>query len=149
MKRIIIIYVLILILSVFLCGCSRTYNWEFRKDSSKAIQVSIINIETHLHNAEDIINIPPIKIVEVININELYDGILNLKMKKRFNMEPPFPSGYCILICYDNNEYCILSTIGSGYIYYDEESESLIVESTDLVFNKEDFLNILNKYLKD
>ena len=78
MKKIIIIYVLIL--SICLSGCSRTYNWEFRKVSSEAIQVSIINIETHLHNAEDIINIPPIKTVEVININELYEDILNLKM---------------------------------------------------------------------
>ena len=147
MIRIIIIYVLIL--SIFLCGCSRTYNWEFRKDSSEVIQVSIIYIEYHLHNAEDIINLPPIKIVEVININELYDDVLNLKMKTRFHMEPPFPSGYCILICYDNNEYCILSTKGSGYIYYNEESESLSYEPIDLMFNKEDFLNIVNKYLKD
>lgn len=147
MKKIIIICVLIL--SIFLCGCSRTYNWEFRKVSSEAIQVSIINIETHLHNAEDIINIPPIKTVEVININELYEDILNLKMKQRFNMEPPFPCGYCILIYYGDYEYCILSVTGSGYIYYDAESKSLIDESTDLVFNKEEFLNILNKYLND
>ena len=147
MKRIIIIYVLIL--SIFLCGCSRTYNWEFRKDSSEAIQVSIIYSEYTLHSAEEIINLPPIKIVEVININELYDDVLNLKMKTIFHMEPLRPFGYCILICYDNDEYCILSTEGSGYIYYNEKYESLSYRSIDLVFNKEDFLNIVNKYLKD
>jgi hypothetical protein len=70
-------------------------------------------------------------------------------MKQRINVEPPFPCGYSILIYYGNYEYCILSVTGSGYIYYDEESKSLINESTDLVFNKEEFLNILNKYLND
>ena len=147
MKKVFMI--IVLFLCIFLCGCSRAYNWEFRKDCSEVIHVSIINIETHLHNAEDIINTPPIKLVEEININELYEDILNLKMKYRFGMEPPFPSGYCILIYYGDYEYCILSAIGSGYIYYDAESKSLINESTDLVFNEEEFLNILNKYLKD
>jgi hypothetical protein len=100
MKKKIVTLINLIVLSIFLCGCSRTYNWEFRKDSSEAIQVSIINIETHLHDAEDIINIPPIKTVEVININELYEDILNLKMKQRINVEPPFPCGYSILIYY-------------------------------------------------
>ena len=147
MKRSLAIFVLVL--SMFLCGCSRTYNWKFKNESSEVIQVSVIDIETHPRNAYDIINIPPLKILEGININELYEDILNLEMKSGFFMEPPFPSGYCILIYYENYKYCILSTWGSGYIYYDEESKSLIYESTQLVFNKEDFLNILNKYLED
>lgn len=127
--------------------CNETYNWEFKHTSSEVQQISIINIETHLHNAEEILNIPPIKTIEQVNAEEFYDEIINLGMKKRFNMELPFQHRYCFIIDYGNNEYCILSYTGSGYIYYDEESKSMINETTDYIFDNEEFKKILNKYL--
>ena len=145
MKRVFAIF--LLMLTLFLCGCNKTFSWKFKKTSSEVEQISIIKIETHLHNAEEIINIPPIKKIEKLHANEFYEDILNLKMKESFRMELPFPQGYCFLIDYGNYEYCILSTTGSGYIYHDEESKILINEPTDFIFNEEEFLNLLNKYL--
>lgn len=50
-----------------------------------------------------------------------------------------------------NEKHLVLNTlaVGSVYIYYDEEYKSLFCDSTDLVFNEEEFLKILNEYLKD
>ena len=76
-------------------------------------------------------------------------NILNLKMKFRFGMELPFPSGYCILIYYGDYEYCILSAIGSGYIYYDEESkvyQAELYETYSKRLNKDSIKTDIRKY---
>lgn len=147
MKR--LFRVLLLTLSLSLCGCNKIYFWEFEKAASEVKQISIIYIETHLHNAEEIVNISPEKIINVSLVNEFYQEVTNLKMEQTFNMELPFSIGYCFLIDYGNNNYCILSIKGSSYVYYDEATRMLVNESTDMVFNNEDFLSLLNKYLKD
>ena len=40
-------------LSIFLCGCSRTYNWKFKNESSEVIQVSVIDIEIAIPSKSD------------------------------------------------------------------------------------------------
>lgn len=146
MKRIVIIFMLVPIL--FLFGCSKVYKWEFEKPSSAIKQISIIYIETHLYNTEEIINIPPVKLIDSNQNSEFYEEINKLTMKNMFHMEPLFPHGYCFLIDYGNDEYCILSIQGSGFIYYDENSNSFINDSVDLAFNNDEYSKLLDKYLE-
>ena len=141
---------LILTLSLSLCGCNKTYNWEFRKPSSEVKQISIIYFENQIDNERDIINIPPISKIDKSYADTLYEEITNLCMKERFlSMELAFPYGYCFLIDYGNDDYCILSVEGSGYIYYDEKYEVLVSESKDFIFNEEEFMDLINKYLNN
>ena len=141
---------IILTLSLSLSGCNKTYTWEFRKPSSEVKQISIIYIETHLHNEKDIINLPPIAEIDKLYADTLYEEITNLCMKERFlSMERAFPYGYCFLIDYGNDDYCILSAKGSGYIYYHEKYKVLTNESTNYIFNEEEFSALIDKYLNN
>ena len=59
------------------------------------------------------------------------------------------PSGYCFLIDYGNNkDYCVISQIGSGNIFKSERGDFLEYESTDYIFDKEEFSSLINKYLE-
>ena len=145
MKKIIII----LVLSVFLFGCDKkVYHWEFKKNISEVAQISIIYIESHIPEADKIINLPPEKIIDKTLVYELLEEVQEMEMKKSFGMEMPFPIGYCFLIDYGNGkDYSILSNKGSGYIYLEDEENRLVSEVSILHFDNEDFKNLMNKYL--
>lgn len=70
-------------------------------------------------------------------------------MTKKFRTELDHPRDYCFVIDYGNNNYCILSNFGSGYIYYSEQIERMDFEYKKLDFNKEEFITLLNKYLNN
>lgn len=148
MKKI-IITIIISLLNIFLLGCDNTlYHWQFRKSFSEVQKISIIYIETEI-GAYEYVNIPPIKIIESSQYETFYEEIQNMEMTKKFRVELDHPSKYCFLIEYSNDDYCILSEFGSGFVYYDERFDILVFEYGKLDFNKDAFTALLNKYLEN
>ena len=131
------------------CGCdTKIYHWQFRKSFSEVQKISIIYIETEI-GAYEYVNIPPIKIIESSQYETFYEEIQNMEMTKKFRVELDHPSKYCFLIEYSNDDYCILSEFGSGFVYYDERFDILVFEYGKLDFNKDAFTALLNKYLEN
>ena len=140
------IFLILLTMCLFLCGCDNTiYHWEFKKPVSEVQEISIIYIDGYSSN--EVINTQPIKIIESSEYKNFYNEIQSLQMKKLFKMEFDTPNNYCFLIRYDNEHYCILSVLGSGYIEPYEDGTILTLYWEKLDFNREDFENLINKYL--
>ena len=133
---------------ILFVGCFNEHYWQFNKALSDVAHISIIYLETH-KLTEDIISTPSEKEVNLIYFDEFYNEVENMKMKSRFAMKLESPSGYCFLIDYGNNEdYCVISQIGSGNIFKSERGDFLEYESTDYIFDKEEFSSLINKYLE-
>ena len=132
---------LILLSCIFLCGCkSKTYYWEFEKPLTEVQKISIVYIDRNIVSAHLTPNIPAIKYLETSQYEEFYNEILTLKMTGQFGTELIYPSGYCFLIDYGNNEdYCIISSRGSCYLYYDKELDCRGAVCPCLDFDKEVF----------
>ncbi len=127
MKKILII--LLFAFSLLLCGCNK--HWEFTKPYTEIESISIIYIEEGLGSRKecaDILNLPHLKEIDESLYEELYEDIISLEIPwyRYIVTAPAVPEGFCFLIDYGNDYYCLLASISSGYIYY--ENNELIYD---------------------
>lgn len=106
----------------------------------------MINVNDDNINSEEIINKEPIKIIANECAADIYTDVTNLKQNNliRFTFSEPY--GYCVLIDYGNEYYCIISQEGSGVINYDIEYDNYIFSYSKIGFDKERFEMFINKY---
>lgn len=136
---------------VFLCisllsSCTAKRKWHFEKPYTDVKKISLININDNNVNYEEIINKEAIKIIENEYAVDIYTDVTNLKQDNiiRFTFSEPY--GYCVLIDYGNEYYCIISQQGSGVINYDIKYDNYIFSYSKIGFDKESFEIFINKY---
>ena len=147
MKKLFIVF-LCISLSLSLLSCTAKREWHFEKPYTDVKKISLINInDDHNSNYEEIINKEAIKIIENECAANIYTDVANLKQDNiiRFNFAEPY--GYCVLIDYGNEYYCIISQEGSGTINYDIKYDKYIFSYSKIGFDEESFEIFINKYL--
>lgn len=137
---------------VFLCmslsllsSCTVKRKWCFEKPYTDVKKISLIYVNENI-NSEEIIKKEAIKIIENEYADDIYKDVLNLKQDDliRFTFSEPY--GYCVLIDYGNEYYCIISQKGSGVINYDIKYDAYIFSYSKIGFDKESFEIFINKY---
>lgn len=138
----------ILLSCIFLCGCeSETYYWEFERPVTEVQNISIVVLDGDIYTVYDVLNAPAVMYLEASQYEEFYNEIQTIEIRLLPRVELDLPKGYCFLIDYGNNDYCILSLNGSGYILYDENDNFVNFKYMKLSFYSEYFYSLLRKYL--
>lgn len=106
----------------------------------------MININDDNINYEEIVKKEAIKIIENEYAADIYADVMSLNQDNiiRFTFSEPY--GYCVLIDYGNEYYCIISQEGSGVINYDIKYDNYILSYSKIGFDKEGFETFIKKY---
>jgi hypothetical protein len=106
----------------------------------------LININDDNINYEEIVKKEAIKIIENEYAADIYADVMSLNQDNiiRFTFSEPY--GYCVLIDYGNEYYCIISQEGSGVINYDIKYDNYIFSYSKIGFDKEGFETFIKKY---
>lgn len=106
----------------------------------------MININEDNINYEEIVKKEAIKIIENEYAADIYADVISLNQDNiiRFIFSEPY--GYCVLIDYGNEYYCIISQEGSGVINYDIKYDNYIFSYSKIGFDKEGFETFIKKY---
>lgn len=148
-KKILFVFLCIslsLSLSLSLLSCTTKRKWEFEKPYTDVKKISLININDNKTNFEKIIKQEAIKIIENECAVDIYNEVLNIEQDNiiRFTFDSPY--GYCLLIDYGNEYYCIISQKGSGVITYDIKYDQYIFSYSKIGFDQESFESFISKY---
>ena len=146
-KKFFIIFILcISCISLSLLSCTTKREWHFEKPYTDVKKISLININDDNINYEEIVKKEAIKIIENEYAADIYADVMNLNQDNiiRFTFSEPY--GYCVLIDYGNEYYCIISQKGSGVINYDIKYDNYIFYYSKIGFDKEDFETFIKKY---
>ena len=86
------------------------------------------------------------QIIENEYAADIYADVMSLNQDNiiRFTFSEPY--GYCVLIDYGNEYYCIISQEGSGVINYDIKYDNYIFSYSKIGFDKEGFETFIKKY---
>ena len=142
-KKIFIVFLCISL--TLLSSCTVKRKWYFEKAYTDVKKISLIYVNENI-NFDEIIKKEAIKIINNECADDIYNDVMNLKQDNiiRFTFSEPY--GYCVLIDYGNEYYCIISQEGSGVINYDIKYDDYIFSYSKIGFDKESFEIFINKY---
>lgn len=151
LKKVIIVYGIILgiyfvasiifiVISVTIDSKKR-YHWELHQDMCNIANIYIVEAD----------NEREFKIKKSISLekkDELLKDITSIDYKKILAMDPGHPGGLCFVIEYIDSNYEIISY---KYPKYCEVEDGIVINYTIhfYVYEKEDFMEIVNKYMND
>ena len=146
MRKKIVVFLCIL-LSLSLLSCTAKRKWHFEKPHTDVKKISLIyiNYDNNI-NSEELIKKEPIKIIGNECAADIYYDVANLKQDNIIRFTYSEPYGYCVLMDYGNEYYCIISQTGSGVIHYDIKYDNYIFSYSKIGFDKESFEIFINKY---
>ena len=140
------LFIVFLCISLSLLSCTTKRKWHFEKPYTDVKKISLININDNNINYEELIKKEAIKIIENECAADIYTDVMNLKQDNIIRFTYSEPYGYCVLIDYGNEYYCIISQKGSGVINYDIKYDNYIFSYSKIGFDKESFEIFINKY---
>ena len=141
MKKIFLMLVFILSLTLSLVGCDNTYYWEFNYSYEEVDQIKIIEMIDDIHH-----RYREIQEIDLSLSKEVYNDIVNIEMK-RYGPNLSSPSGKCFLIVFKNGEYDIISQKESKHFKYN--GEEILAYNSWLYCNENEFNELINKYLNN
>ena len=138
------ILLLIVLLTFSSCEKKPQY-WEFEKEVSEVTEIKIVDLSlTNDHYNYE--NYVVIKQLDITMVDQLYNDIENLEMKK-YGTNLKTPRGKCFMIVFSNGEFDLISAVESKHFKYDDKDGSLQSYISWLKCNEEQFNDLINKYL--
>lgn len=151
LKKVIIVYGIILGISfvasiIFIVisvtiNSKKRYHWELHQDMCNIANIYIVEAD----------NEREFKIKKSVSLekkDELLKDIISIDYKKELAMDPGHPGGLCFVIEYIDSNYEIISC---NYPKYCEVEDGVVKNSTMdfYVYEEENFIVIINKYMND
>lgn len=134
------ICLLLAIIIVLFSGCdSSVYNWKFDYDIEQIKEIKIIEISNFYEHEYSVV-----KDISYEQFSQICDDIMNIEMKK-YGVNLSHPTGYCILIIFDNDEYDIIASKESKRFRY--QDGEIVAYNTWLDSDDSQFKKIIHKYL--
>lgn len=144
MKKIFsLIFVCLFLFACVGCESERTYYWEFEKDYTRVAEIKII--VTPYGESFDMDNYKVLKEIDISYAEEIYDDINSITMT-RYHGSLISPSGLCVLIKFDNEEFDVIARIESKHYRYDENG-TIIGYNSWLTSDSDDFYSVIENYL--
>jgi len=143
MKKYKLLPIIISMILLSSCGLSNTTHFTFQQDVDQIREITIIDIT----DKADIENASVIKTVETNDVDKLINDIKGIEMKKPVITGETFPPfGVSIKILYKNGEYDVIAANEAGYYKYNDETGKIVGYTAGLIYSKEDFEAVINKY---